>query len=257
MTELLITATPPPFDGLDGYTDKVEGTENRKNSGLLRGTVLKFGNTAEWEIKDDGEVLGPEIRLILTDVARVVTKWGADKKPAETVVLGHGEQFPDVEDWNDKTPKSEWIDGLNGPRGPWQTQQIVYFVDPRSMAQFSWPTSTTGGAIAIRELMDSVKAMRRFRPGACPLIELSSKFMNTKFGGRQRPHFVIHNWVGLPGNEPQPAALPAPTATVQSVKPVTLQEELNDEIPTFENPKENKGKPAKQRAAKKAAQAST
>jgi hypothetical protein len=73
----------------------------------------------------------------------------------------------------------------------------------------------------------------------------------------------------MPGNDPRPAALPAPTATAQSksfvlgdaVKPVTLQEELNDEIPTFESPKENnlktKGVTAKQRAAKKGAQDST
>lgn len=226
----LTATTLAPTDSLDGYSDAVKGAETRKQ-GLLRGTALKFGQTAEWEDKD-GEVIDPQTRLILIDIARVVTKWGKDKRPAETVVLAPGEPFPDVEEWNVQVPKAEWIDGLNGPRGPWQTQQIAYFVDPRSMAQYSFPTSTTGGAIAIRELMDSVKAMRRFRPGACPVLELSHKFMNTKFGGRQRPHFVVHNWVGGITGEEQPAALPAPAAALgATIKPVTLHEEMNDDLP--------------------------
>jgi hypothetical protein len=263
--QLTNTTAFVPADGLDGYTDEVSGAETRKQ-GLIRGTVLRFGNTAEWEA--DGEIIAAETRLILIDVARVVTKW-KDKKPEETVVLGPGEPFPDVKEWNEQVPKSEWIEGLNGPQGPWQAQQIVHLLDPKTMGHYSWATGTIGGMIAIRELVDAVRAMRRFRPGACPIVQLDSKFMNTRFGGRQRPHFIIVDWVGMPGNDPQPAALPAPAASIQSkpfaignaVKPVRLQEELNDEIPTFESPKENdlktKGVAAKRRAAKKAAQAST
>jgi hypothetical protein len=169
-----------------------------------------------------------------------VTKWGPDKKPVETIVLGPGEKFPDVTAWNDKLPHTEWVMGLNGLRGPWQSQQIVYFLDPRSMAQFHWPDSTTGSSIAISAAVDSIKAMRRFRPGAAPIVELSSTFMPTKFGGRQRPHFVIHSWVSMPGKEPQqPAALPAPAAptvtgeaiTLDAVEPVSLAEEMDDDIP--------------------------
>jgi hypothetical protein len=267
--ELANTTASVPADGLDGYTDEVSGAETRKQ-GLIRGTLLRFSNTAEWETKD-GEVLDQGTRLVLIEVIRTVVRWGKekDKGPVETVVLDPGEKFPDVEEWNNALDKSEWLEGLNGLRGPWTIQQIARLVDPRTMVQFSFPTSTTGGAIAIRDVMDSIKAMRRFRPGATPIVELTSTFMKTKFGGRQRPHFIIRDWVGMPGNDPRPAALPAPTATAQSksfalgdaVKPVTLQEELNDEIPTFESPKENnlktKGVAAKQRAAKKAAQAST
>jgi hypothetical protein len=255
-------------DGIAGHTDEVAGQEIKK-SGLFRGTRLKFGKTAEWEI--DGEAIDPETRLILIDVARIVTRWGPDRKPLETVVLEPGEKWPDHEAWNDALPRTEWVQGMNGLRGPWQSQQIVYLLDPTSMSQYHWPDGTVGGAIAIREAVDSIKAMRRFRPGAAPVVELSSKFMNTKFGGRQRPHFAIHNWVSLPGEEPQPAALPAPppnstaapiveakaepatepvkpakapkkkpakrigtldvAAPLTSVKPVTLAEEMNDEIP--------------------------
>jgi hypothetical protein len=237
MTEL-VTSTALAPDGITGHTDAVDGQETKQSS-LFRGTRIKFGKTAEWEIKG-GEIIDSKTRLIFIDVARIVTKWGADKKPVETIVLEPGEKFPDVAAWNDKLPHTEWIMGLNGLRGPWQTQQIVYFLDPRSMAQFHWPDGTTGGSIAISEAVDSIRAMRRFRPGAAPIVELSSTFMNTKFGGRQRPSFVIHSWVSMPGKEPQqPAALPTPAAptvtgesiTIDAVEPVSLAEELSDSIP--------------------------
>jgi hypothetical protein len=134
---------------------------------------------------------------------------------------------------------------MNGLQGPWSPQQIVYFVDPRTMETFHWPDGTTGGGIAIREAVESIKSMRRFRPGAAPVVELSSKFMPTKFGGRQRPHFEIKSWVSL--TREQPAALPAPNPVpaapvtlAQSPplaeaeplsKPVSIAEEMDDAIP--------------------------
>jgi hypothetical protein len=208
-------------DGLSGYTNEVAGKETR-SSGLFLGTRIKFSKTAEWEA--DGEPIASETRLILTDIARTVTRWGLDQKPAETQVLEPGEKFPDLEAWNDALPRSEWVQGMNGPQGPWQAQQVCYFLDPKKMAVFHWIDSSVGGSIAIRELVDSTKAMRRFRPGAAPVVELGSKHMNTRFGGRQRPHLNIVNWATMPGEEPQAAALPAP------VKPVTVDEEMNDAI---------------------------
>jgi hypothetical protein len=133
----------------------------------------------------------------------------------------------------------------------------VYLLDPKSMVQYTWADSTIGGAIAIRDVTDAVKAMRKFRPGACPVIELTDKFMPTNYGGKQRPHFIIHSWVGgVTSEEPTADALPAPNTptsspvpavTIQSksfalgdaVEPVTLREEMNDEIPSFESPKKN------------------
>jgi hypothetical protein len=145
MTEL-VTSTALAPDGITGHTDEVAGQEIKK-SGLFRGTRIKFGKTAEWEI--DGEAIDPETRLILIDVARIVTRWGPDRKPLETVTLEPGEKWPDIALWNDRLPHTEWIQGMNGLRGPWQTQQIVYLLDPMSMSQYHWPDGTVGGAIAI------------------------------------------------------------------------------------------------------------
>jgi hypothetical protein len=128
------------------------------------------------------------------------------------------------------------------------------------MAEFHWIDSTDGGGIAIGDAVRSIKAMRKYRLGAAPVIELATKFMPTKFGGRQRPHFIIHNWITMSGSDPQPAALPAPApaapiieatpvkeepvaaakprpksgSAIDSLKiaePLTLREEMSDEIP--------------------------
>jgi hypothetical protein len=88
--------------------------------------------------------------------------------------------------------------------------------------------------------------MRRLRgPNVYPVVTLGDKFMNTKYGGRQRPFFVIKRWVRLGGEGGEVEALPAPAppktpqqALDEFAKPVaepSLREELNDEIPDFGN----------------------
>ena len=51
------------------------------------------------------------------------------------------------------------------------------------------------GGIAVRELIDRINWMRRFRGNAVyPIVQLSTRFMKTKFGGRLRPNFEIVSW---------------------------------------------------------------
>jgi hypothetical protein len=232
-TELMTTAAPA-LDGIDGHNDEVTGKE-AKSSGLFPGTKIKFSKVSQWEI--GGEVIDPKTRLILHDVARIVTRWGADKKPVgPPIVAEPGKPWPDYEGWNDALPNTEWIQGFNGLEGPWQPSQVVYFVDPKTMHEFHWVDYLTdGGSRGIGEVVGSIKKMRKFRPGAAPVVELSTAFMPTRYGGRQRPYFDIKGWVTMPGEDPQPAALPAPTApdsvTIDAVKPVTIDEEMNDKIP--------------------------
>jgi hypothetical protein len=208
-------------DGIDGHTDQIAGAENRKQ-GLLRGNRIKFDNTGKWIDQDTDEVIDSDDRFIITDLARVCVRW-KDQKPEETIVLSPGEPVPDIAGWNNQTPQDQWVDGPSGRRGPWQFQQIVYVVNPTTMAVSSWPSSTVGGSIAIGKVVDAVKAMRKFKPGACPIVELSSVPMKTRFGTRPRPEFVIHGWVGTPGNDQgqaqAPAALPAPSTQAAAKEP--------------------------------------
>jgi hypothetical protein len=167
---------------------------------------------------------------------------------------------------NEETPKSEWITGFDGkPKGPWEAQHIVYMIDPISIDQYSYPTSTIGGGIAVRELIDRILWMRRFKGNKVyPVVQLATRIMPTQYGpqGRPRPHFEIVDWAGLnptsdkliPASDArqlppqQPAEQPAEVATdksekaeklkaalraidMQTVEPPSAKEVTGDEIP--------------------------
>jgi hypothetical protein len=110
-----------------------------------------------------------------------------------------------------------------------------------TLDKFTYPTSTTGGHIAVGDISDRIKNMRRFRgEHVYPVITLSDTFMNTRFGGRQRPHFKIVRWVSFRGEGGQvalPPPEPAPQTTSQlelplkEVKEPTIQEDMNDDLP--------------------------
>ena len=129
-------------------------------------------------------------------------------------------------------------------RGPWQGQHVLYLLDPKTMDKYSFPTGTTGGRIAVRDLRDKTMWMRRLRgPNVYAVITLADMFMNTKYGGRQRPSFKIVRWVRLGGEGGEVEALPGPSTpqptqqpAQQDLPPVaepSLAEEMDDEIPDF------------------------
>jgi hypothetical protein len=191
-----------------------------------------------------------DLELVVVGICRVVQKW-KDGAPVETRILGPGEKFPDLEKLNNSTPRIEWTKGPDGKLGgPWQAQHVTYLLNPATMDRYSWPTGTTGGAIAVRELVDKTKWMRRFRGAhVYPAVTLSDTFMNTRFGGRQRPHLLIKRWITLGADE---KTLPAPTeaggtkelekpaeatptpAGARTIDAPTRSEEMNDTIPSEE-----------------------
>jgi hypothetical protein len=222
------------LDGFTGYDDRIEGDDRPQGGAVIQGTIIKFNNEGEW-VTGDGDELSQELELVASDVTRIVQKW-INQKPEETIFVAPGEKFPDVEELNKKAPRSEWRENFNGEMvGPWQMQNVLYLVDPQTLDKFTYPTSTTGGAIAIRELCDKVRWMRRHRgPNVNAVVTLSDMHMHTRFGGRQRPHFLIKHWVGLDGETPKPLARDGGTAAiVHKVKEPSIQEDLDDDLPDF------------------------
>jgi hypothetical protein len=236
-------------DGFEAFEAGMEGDDRPQNAGVIQGAAIKFTNEAVW-VDRAGEAMPADLELVAVDIGRVVQKW-KDQAPVETRILGPGEKFPDLEELNDATPRVEWTKGPDGKlRGPWQAQHILYLLNAATMDRYSRPTGTTGGAVAVRELVDKTKWMRRFRGAhVYPVVTLSNTFMNTRFGGRQRPHLLIKRWIMLGADEkmlPAPAeaggtkvlekpAEAAPTqAGARTVEPPTRAEEMNDSIPSDE-----------------------
>jgi hypothetical protein len=229
-------------DGFEAFEAGVEG-EQAQGRGVIQGTCMRFTNQAMWVI-NDGDELPADLELVVVDIARVVQKW-RDQQPIETRILAPGEKFPDIKKLNEETPKSEWVEGPDGQmRGPWQSQHVVYMLNPATMDRYTWPTGTVGGSICVRDVVDKTNWMRSFRGSRVyPVVTLSDKFMNTRFGGRQRPHFIIKRWIKLGGEGGEVEALPPPKPALQTtsqsdlplneVKEPSLAEEMDDEIPDF------------------------
>jgi hypothetical protein len=200
-----LAATPPPStDSFEGFEDGIEGKEEQQSGRIIQGEKVKFTNEAMWVIGEDDE-LPAGLELVVVNILRVVQKWGLDDRPIDehTRILQPGEKWPDVSALNEACPKNEWREGPNGLQGPWQAQRIVYLFDPQTGGFYTWPTPTVGGRICINDLVERTKMTRRYRGAEVyPVVTLSDVFMNTRYGGRQRPHFKIVRWIAFgPGGE--------------------------------------------------------
>jgi hypothetical protein len=231
-------------DGFQGFSDEVEGgDEQGANSRRIQGQQMKFSLDYRWINKDGDEL--PKRDLVTFNILRVAQHWSKDKTqgPIEDRVLEPHQPFPDFDKLNDAIPRSEWLEGLNGqPRGPWH----LYLLDMTSMDKYTYIANLTtiGAWIAVRELADKVKWKRKFRgDNVYAVVKLSDTYMHTRFGGRQRPHFDVVDWVTF-GPDGEVKQLEAPTQQkleqlrsgdseqrgVKSIAPITAKEAVNDEI---------------------------
>ena len=191
-----------------GYDDAVEGDDEQSQGRVIQGSCIRFTNEATW-VTRDGEELPTNLELVVVDIARVVQKW-QDHQPVKTIPVPPGEKFPNVEKMNEETPREEWAEGPDGQlRGPWQAQSVAYMLNETTMDRYSFPTGTIGGGIAIHDLVDRTTMQRRMRGNNAiyPVVTLSDMHMNTRFGGRQRPHFNIVRWASFGAAQ---QVLPAP-----------------------------------------------
>src|SRR5262249_32637860 len=170
-----------------------------------------------------------------------------DQKPVEEIVKQKGVPLPDIDELNSAIPQAEWETGLDGhKRPPWVKTWRVFLISPESGERFMFSNSTTGAMRAVLELADGHKWICKMRgERVLPLVELRSRTMSTKFGMKMRPHFEIVDWWDLNGNTVQSLSkkplLNAPItnkyaeakgkSSPKIVEPVTIEEELDDQIP--------------------------
>jgi hypothetical protein len=218
---------------------------------VIQGVILKCVD-GRWEDKDG---LTPPDTLLAMGTARCVQCW-KEQQPIDTIVETADEPLLDVDDLNAQIPVEGWEKGLDGkPRPPWQVQFIVYLIDPVSGSTWTFINSTMGARIAYERLTDKFRWMRRLRGNSiAPVVKLDARPMKTAFGQKMRPEFTVVEWRDLGSGqtstlqiehqaEPMTEVARAPAAAAppeqqkkkvgKPLKPITLTEELDDDLPAF------------------------
>jgi hypothetical protein len=229
------------LDEFNDFTNESEGDGDDVNlsSRVIQSAKLKYIDP-RWLI-DDQDVTG--MKLTLIGVRNVVNKWSKDNKPlAPPEILQPGQKFPDFKKRNAEAPRSEWRMSFGKEVGPWSGQHCLYFIDD-NYNRFTWasPTTTIGSAIAVEEIVNHVNTVRKFRgSNVYPVVELSHCLFKTGYGDRERPHLPVKGLVTLgsdragtlpaPDESSTPALAAGAPADAQTVEPITLAEEINDEI---------------------------
>ena len=219
----------------DGFGD------NTDSGRLIVGSILRCVD-GHWSDRD-GIAFSPETKLLALATAMALQHWKG-KLPIETILKKPGQPLPDLDELNAKIPKKQWEPGLDKkPRPPWVRQHIVYLLNPADAGLFTFINSTVGASIAVDRLKTKVQWMRQLRgANVVPVVQLDSKPMKTKLGPKQRPEFTVCDWRQLGGGELKnvnPARVehqqqqphPDDCAGLQPVEPVSIEEEMSDEIP--------------------------
>jgi len=207
------------FDGDDGYDDQA-----------IKGPIVKCVD-ARWSVRDGTELKDGEPLLCFG------TTQGNQRfidNVSELILKQPGKPLPDVDELNEQIPTDEWEEGLNRePRPPWQRVYLVYLIRMHDASMLTFISGTSGARIAYNKLTSQVYTMRLLRgANMAPIVKLSSKPMKTKFGTKMRPDFEVVDFREIGGNgRSAPQIESAKGEAGKPVKPVTVEEELNDEIP--------------------------
>ena len=248
--------TVPPSDG--GSPTGLPGDR------VMRGTIARWASSTGW-VDRDGLPL-PETMLVIGYIT-VLRRW-KEKRPE--YISEH--PLPDPDELNKAIPVAEWETGLDGkPRRPWNLTYVVYLVDLKTGALYTYAHDTYGAMQAYNALEEQIAVMRMLRgEHVFPIVHLEKRpWKSQTYGMQMRPHFQVVDWrasggtpVISPTPTPQltgpmavtppaasaPAAAPATSAATSApatppqspildamkpVKPVTVAEAIADELPPW------------------------
>jgi hypothetical protein len=169
--------------------------------GAFGGARLLKLTTADVFSTREGEVVGPDRELAVLGLKKVVNKFVGKQLAEPPIVVPDGERVPDIEAMNRAAPQAEWGVGLNGqPQGPYTLILVLMLLDVKTMDRFAFVTPSKGGALAVGDLSDKVKFMRRFRgPDVTPVVTLHTMpFRIARLNiTRKRPDFRVVRWIKL------------------------------------------------------------
>jgi hypothetical protein len=182
------------------------------STGTIKGDILKFSD-GDFSTRNDDCLNNSQ--LAATGAWSGWVRWQGGK-PTETRELNGTLLLRESLGYNDQ---SEWEKGLDGtPSDPWCDTRNLYLADPKTGEEYTFTTSSIGGRRAVEELCRQIANIRTAHPRACPIVELNSEKMKTRFGMKSKPRFNVVNWIGL--NE-KPVTQKLPPAS----------EVFNDDIP--------------------------
>jgi hypothetical protein len=197
-------------DGLSSFSLEHLG---RRSPAFGSARVTTFNN-GQFTTRE-GEVIGPEREQILLGLAKIIQKF-VGKKLIDTIIVPPKQPFPDIDSMNESAPREEWGVDLNGkPAGPYQRVLVLKLLDAKTMDRYAFVTKSIGGGIAVGDITDKVKIMRRLRgPNVTAVISCQSTTMKTSYNPRTpRPDFKVVRWIALAAS-PEPVAPPAPVKTL-------------------------------------------
>jgi hypothetical protein len=163
--------------------------------------------------------------VLVAGYITILRRW-KDNKPED--IVEH--PLPDPEELNAAIPQSEWDTGMDGnPRKPWALTYVIYFVNLKNGALYTYANSTFGTMLCFNQLEEQIAVMRMLRgEHVMPIVQLDRRPMKTNWGQKSRPHLEIVDWRtpkssdGTPVESPstpqlppagQAAATPAATKT--------------------------------------------
>jgi hypothetical protein len=224
---------PAPLPDQDDGFNPITPTDR-----VIIGTHLKFtdGVWSENGIKVPGGT-----RFLALSTHKVLECW-QNNRVIKAIWEKPQQPLPDEKELNSKIPQNTWdLDRKGNPRAPWQLTFVVYLLAPTTCEKFTAANSTVGARIGTETLQDCVAWKRRLHGvNVVPEVELCSKTFPTKNGPKPRPEFKIVDWHLIGGGDAKPAALPdghsgnggeqLALPGLTRVQPLSLKEELNDEI---------------------------
>jgi hypothetical protein len=215
-------------DGFDDFSLEQIGLR----AGAFGGArLLKF--VTDKFVTREGEVIGPERRFISLGLVKVVQKF-VDKKLVDTIIVPSGKKMPDVDEMNEKAPREEWGADLNGqPTGPYVRVLVLKFIEEPALTRYAFVTSSIGGSIAVGDLSDKIKILRRLRgPDITAVVSPRTTLFKTKFSVRKRPDFYVLGPRRLGGDDGGGQPLPRPKGALTLDAPVTPTPEASPMLGT-------------------------
>jgi hypothetical protein len=182
----------------------------------MRGTIARWSNSTGW-VDRDGLPL-PDTMLVI-GLITVLRRW-KDNRPEYKAE----HPLPDLERLNAAIPVSEWEPGKDGkPRKPWAITYVVYMVELKTGALFTYAHDTYGAMLAFTALEEQIAVSRMLRgEHVFPIVRLERRhWKSATYGMQMRPHFQVVDWRATGGSSllpPPPAPqLPGPTTTAAAI----------------------------------------